>query len=68
MYLKLDDENAGENAMLKDSYALKHQVKPVQIVEPNVKICKTSLQAFKETQFPLTFAWACTVHNFKVLH
>ena len=56
MYLKLDDENAGENAMLKDSYALKHQVKPIQIVEPNVKICKTSLQAFKETQFPLTFA------------
>ena len=64
MYLKLDDENAGENAMLKDSYALKHQVKPIQTVEPNVKICKTSLQAFKETQF----AWACTVHNFKVLH
>ena len=56
MYLKLDDENAGENTMLKDSYALKHQVVSIQIVEPNAKICKYSLQAFKRTQFPLTLA------------
>ena len=26
MYLKLDDKNAGKKAMLKDSYALCHQV------------------------------------------
>ena len=68
MCLKLDDENAGKNAMLKDSYALKHQVVSIQIVEPNAKICKYSLQAFKRTQFPLTLARTCTLHKFKVLH
>ena len=26
VYLKLDDKNAGKNAMLKDSNALNHQV------------------------------------------
>ena len=61
VYLKLDDKNAGKKAMLKDSYALNHQVLPVQMVEANIKISKNSSQRFKRTQFPLTLTWACTV-------
>ena len=35
VYLKLDDKNAGKKAMLKDSYALDHQVMSIQMVEAN---------------------------------
>ena len=35
VYLKLDDKNAGKKAMLKDSYALDHQVLSIQMVEAN---------------------------------
>ena len=55
-YLKLDDEKAGKNAMLKDPYAPKHKVVPIQKVETNIKINKISSETFKRTQFPLTLA------------
>ena len=38
VYLKLDDENAVKNAMLKDSYASEDKVIPIQKVEANIKI------------------------------
>lgn len=43
MYLKFNDENERQKAMLKDSYALNHQVVSVQMVEiklANIKIVK----------------------------
>ena len=51
LYLKLDDENAGKRAMLKDSYALNHQLVPVQIVGANIKISKNSSQTLKRLIF-----------------
>ena len=40
VYLKLDVENEGKKAMLKDSHALNHQVVSIQMVEANIKISK----------------------------
>ena len=61
--LKFDDEKGGKNAMLKDLYALKHKVVPIQKVEANIKINKSSSETLKRTKFPLTLSWACTVHK-----
>ena len=38
VYVKLDDQNAGKNAMLKDLYASKYKVVPIQITEANIII------------------------------
>lgn len=40
VHLKLDVEKAGKNAILQDSYALKHKVVPIQMVETNIRFVK----------------------------
>ena len=56
-YLKLDDEKADKNVLLKDSYASKHKVVPIQKVEANIKINKSSSETFNRTQLPLPLPW-----------
>ena len=63
MYLKLDDEKAGKNAMLKEPYTSKHKVVPIQKVEANIKINKSSPETFKRSQFLLNLTWTCAVHK-----
>ena len=52
VYLKLDDEKASNNAMLKDPYASKQKLVPIQKVEAIIKINKSSSETSKRTQFP----------------
>ena len=63
VYVKLDDQNAGKNAMSKDLYASKNKVVPIQRIEANIIISKNSSETFKRTQFTLTLAWACTLYK-----
>ena len=42
VYLKLDDEKASNNAMLKDPYASKQKLLPIQKIEAIIKINKSS--------------------------
>ena len=47
VYVKLDDQNAGKNAMSKDLYASKNKVVQIQRSEANIIISKNSSETFK---------------------
>lgn len=51
VHLKLDVEKAGKNAILKDSYALKHKVVPIQMVETNIRFVKIHHKHSKNSIF-----------------
>ena len=67
IYIKFDDEDAGRQRILKsgDSYALKNLLVPIVPVLTCIKIKdnRPSSPEIQRTQFPLTLAWACTVHK-----
>ena len=55
VYVNLDEQNAGINAILKDLYASNYKVMRIQRVKANIIISKNSSETFKRTQFPLTY-------------
>lgn len=67
IYIKFHDERAG-NALIQtsdDSFAQQNKVVPIEPVLSKIKVhpgkpCSPELQRI---QFPITLAWACTIHQ-----
>ncbi|XP_028405223.1 ATP-dependent DNA helicase PIF1-like [Dendronephthya gigantea] len=67
LYIKFDYPNAGKNLLNTTSNLLarEHQVVPIEPVLVKIKIRpgKPSSPEIQRVQFPVTLAWACTVHK-----
>ena len=65
IYVKFDDENAGKNMTASDRLAKENNWVPIVRTDTLIKIKQHNFNspAIRRTQFPLTLAWACTVHK-----
>ena len=67
IFVKFDDSNAGESAIRNSSSSFTRQngLVPIQPVLARIKVRpgKPSSPKIQRLQFPLTLAWACTVHK-----
>ena len=67
IYIKFDDPQAGTNAIQKhaDQYTRENNSVPIQPVLARIKVRpgKPSSPELQRLQFPITLAWACTVHK-----
>ena len=67
VYIKFDDSEAGKDAIARHSnnFAYNNQVVPIIPVLTKIKIKpdKPSSPEIQRTQFPLTLAYACTIHK-----
>ena len=67
IYVKFDDQRAGTNLIQHSGspYAREHGVVPIEPVLTKIKLRpgKLSSPEVQRIQFPITLAWACTVHK-----
>ena len=67
IYVNFDDLQAGIESIQKctDNYAREHFAVPIQPVLARIKLRsgKPSSPEIQRLQFPITLAWACTVHK-----
>jgi hypothetical protein len=66
-FVKFDDSNAGVSAIRNSSssFAREHNLVPIKPVLARIKVRprKPSSTEMQRLQFPVTLAWACTVHK-----
>ena len=67
LYIKFDDSNAGKDLITThgNSFARENKVVPIEPVLAKIKIRpgKASSPEIQRVQFPVTLAWACTIHK-----
>ena len=67
IFVKLDDSNAGVSAIRNSSsgFARENNLVPIKPVLARIKVRpgKPSSPEMQRLQFPVTLAWACTVHK-----
>jgi len=67
IFIKFDDDKAGQNMIYNSNnqYAKEHKVVPFEPILAKIKIKpnKRSSPEIQRIQFPITLAWACTVHK-----
>ena len=64
IYAKCDDATAGRNLMHSDAIGRSNSWVPIHKIEVLFGLRKNRTHPYvKRTQFPLTLAWACTVHK-----
>ena len=56
VYVKLDDQNAGKNAMSKDLYASKYKVVAIQRIEANDIISKKFFRNIQKNSISIDFS------------
>ena len=67
MYIKFDDDKAGSSLIQRSSHPFvrENQVVPLQPVLAKIKIRQNKLSSpeIQRTQFPLTLAYAVSIHK-----
>ena len=65
IYLKVDDERAGLQAIRSDNYGSQHNLVPIRRIEREIGInCKSFCPpTVKRLQFPIVLSWASTIHK-----
>ena len=64
IYVRFNDQNAGQQAIQSDIFARKRNWVPIQKYETTFPIKKNKLQpSIKRTQFSLVLSWSCTIHK-----